>query len=185
MIGGLGGDDKLLAAGGNDTICGGAGDDTINASTISRRSGRSMGRRVRGLTSCEGGQMGAATGTRRRGTAGRFGLCCLLGLIIGLGSPAVGRADGLPTVDLSSDPWFVGWSELLPPAYMGVNTDSADICVAGRIECVDRVADRLAQQVAVLGCDHNAVFALAYQRTTEKVAAVQRANPSSSPIARG
>ena len=121
--------------------------------------------------------MGASTRTRHRVIAGRFGLCCLLGLIIGLGSPAVGRADGLPTVDLSSDPWFVGWSELLPPSYMGVNTDSADICVAGRIECVDRVAHRLARQVAVVGCDHNAVFALAYQRTSEKVAAVQRANP--------
>ena len=122
--------------------------------------------------------MGAATGIRRRVTAARLGLCCLLGLIIGLGSPALGRADGLPTVDLSSDPWFVGWSELLPSTYMGVNTDSSDICVAGRIECVDRVAHRLEQQVAALGCDHNAVFSLAYQRTTEKVAAVERANPS-------
>ena len=75
------------------------------------------------------------------------------------------------------DPWFVGWSELLPPAYMGVNTD-IDICVAGRIECVDRVARRLERQVAGLGCDHNAVFSLAYARTTQKVAAVQRADPA-------
>jgi len=121
--------------------------------------------------------MGTATGTRRRVTAG-LGVCCLLVAIIGLGSPAVGRADGLPTVDLSSDPWFVGWSELLPPAYMGVNTDSADICVAGRLECVDRVARRLGQQVAALGCDHNAVFSLAYERTSEKVAEVERADPT-------
>ena len=28
------------------------------------------------------------------------------------------------------------------------------------------------------GCDHNAVFSLAYQRTTEYVAAWERANPS-------
>ena len=99
----------------------------------------------------------------RRPVAARLlGLFCLLGVMIGLGAPAAARADGLPIVDLSSDPWFIGWSELLPSAYMGVNTDSADLCVAGRIQCVDRVAKRLEQQVASLGCDHNAVFSLAY-----------------------
>jgi hypothetical protein len=122
--------------------------------------------------------MGGATRTRRRLAAGRLGLCCLLGAMIWLGSPAVGRADGLPAIDLSSDPWFVGWSELLAPLYMGVNTDSADACVAGRLECVDRVAHRLAEQVNALGCDHNAVFSLAYERTSEQVAAVERADPT-------
>jgi hypothetical protein len=107
----------------------------------------------------------------------RLGLCCLLVAMVGLASPAAGRADGPSLVDLSSDPWFVGWSELLPPTYLGVNTDSADICVAGRIECVDRVARRLERQVAELGCDHNAVFSLAYARTTQMVAAVERADP--------
>ena len=116
--------------------------------------------------------MRAAMGIRR------LGFFCLLAMIVGLASPAGGRADGLPLVDLSSDPWYVGWSELLPPAYMGVNTDSSDICVAGRIECVDRVARRLEQQVAGLGCDHNAVFSLAYARTTQQVASMQRADPA-------
>jgi hypothetical protein len=121
--------------------------------------------------------MGTGTGTRGRVRVRRLGLCWLLGLLVALGLPGVARGDGLPTIDLSSDPWFVGWSELLPPTYMGVDTDSADICVAGRIECVDRVAARLERQVADAGCDHNAVFSLAYQRTTDKVAAVERANP--------
>jgi hypothetical protein len=116
--------------------------------------------------------------TRRPVAARLLGLFCLLGVMIGLGAPAVARANGLPIVDLSSDPWFVGWSELMPAAYMGVNTDSADQCVAGRIQCVDRVAKRLAHQVSSLGCNHNAVFSLAYQRTTEKVAAVERGDPS-------
>ena len=114
----------------------------------------------------------------RRVATRLLGLACLLGVMIGLGAPAVARADGLPIVDLSSDPWFVGWSEQLPPAYMGVDTDSADLCVAGRIQCVDRVAKRLEKQVAGLGCDHNAVFSLAYARTTEKVAAVERGDPA-------
>ena len=107
-----------------------------------------------------------------------LGLLCLLGLLLGLWSPAPARAAGLPTVDLSSDPWFVGWSELLPPGYLGVDTDSSDACVAGRIGCVDRVARRLEKQVSDLGCDHNAIFSLAYARTTEKVAAVERAQPT-------
>ena len=121
---------------------------------------------------------GAPTGAHRRVVARLFSLLCLLGVMIGLGAPAVTRADGLPIVDLSSDPWFVGWSELLPSAYMGVNTDSADLCVAGRIQCVDRVANRLEHQVARLGCDHNAVFSLAYARTTQKVAATERGDPA-------
>jgi len=87
--------------------------------------------------------MGATTGMRR------LGICCLLAAVIGLGLPAGGHAQGLPTVDLSTNPWFVGWSELLPPAYMGVNTASSDICLAGRIECVDRVANRQISELAV------------------------------------
>jgi hypothetical protein len=114
----------------------------------------------------------------RRVTASVLGLFCLLGVMTGLGGPAVARASGLPIVDLSSDPWFVGWSELLPPAYLGADTDSADVCVAGRIQCVDRVAARLERQLADLGCDHNAVFSLAYARTTEKVASVERGDPA-------
>src|SRR5689334_2843832 len=78
---------------------------------------------------------------------------------------------GLPTVDLSSDPWFVGWSSVLPSTYLGVDTNSSDLCVAGKIQCVDKVARRLESQVSSLGCNHNAVFALAYARTTETVAA--------------
>jgi hypothetical protein len=115
---------------------------------------------------------------RARVPAKMFRLFCLLGLMIGLGAPAVARADDPLIVDLSSDPWYIGWSALLPPTYMGVDTDSADLCVAGRIQCVDRVAKRLEQQVAGFGCDHGAVFSLAYARTTEKVAAVERGDPA-------
>jgi len=107
-----------------------------------------------------------------------LGLLCLLGLVFALCSPAAVRADGPPTVDLSSDPWFVGWSELLPAGYLGVETDSSDVCVAGRIACVDGVIRRLERQVSDLGCNHNAIFSLAYARTSEKVAAVEQANPA-------
>lgn len=98
--------------------------------------------------------------------------------MLGLALPAAGRAAGGPIVDLSADPWFVGWSSLLPPAYMGVNTDSSDICVAGKIKCVDRTAQRLERQLTGLGCNHNAIFSLAYARMTEKVASAERAQPT-------
>jgi hypothetical protein len=123
-------------------------------------------------------RMGAANRTRWVRPVKLLGVSCLLGVMLGLWSPAVGRADGLPTVDLSSDPWFVDWASLFPSGYLGENTDSSDACVAGRIACVDQVARKLERQVSELGCNHNAIFSLAYARTTEKVAAVERAQPT-------
>jgi hypothetical protein len=103
---------------------------------------------------------------------------CLLGAILGLCLPSTGRASGLPIVDLSSDPWYVGWASAFPPVYMGDDTDSSDDCVAGRIACVGRVASRLEKQVSNLGCNHDAVFSLAYARTTETVGSVEKARPT-------
>src|SRR3954453_21542180 len=100
----------------------------------------------------------------------------LVGLLVVLAAAPPAGAIGLPTVDLSSDPWFIGWSAALPPAYLGVDTGSSDVCVAGRLPCVDLVARRLERQLSGLGCDHNAIFSLAYARTTEKVAGVERAD---------
>ena len=105
-------------------------------------------------------------------------LTCLLGVIIGLWLPATVRASGLPIVDLSSDPWFVGWSSLLPSGYLGDDTDSSDACVSGRLACVTKFAARMERQVSNLDCNHNAVFSLAYARTTEQVAAVEQSQPN-------
>src|SRR3954447_18681596 len=123
-------------------------------------------------------RMRARIRTRSAGASGLLGLLCLLGVLFALWSPVAARAGGLPTVDLSSDPWFVGWSALLPPGYLGVDTDSSDACVGGQIKCVDRTARRLERQLSGLGCHHNSIFSLAYARTTEKVAAVERAQPT-------
>ena len=105
-------------------------------------------------------------------------LCCVLGLIALADSAPIARADGLPTVDLTSDPWFVNWSEVLPPAYLGTDKASSDVCVSGQLSCVDRTAQRLERQLSNLGCNHNAIFTLAYTRTTEMVAQVERKDPT-------
>jgi Family of unknown function (DUF5995) len=122
--------------------------------------------------------MGASSIKRSARAARLLALLCLVAAAIALWSPAAGRADGPPLVDLSSDPWFVNWTALFPAGYLGVDTNSSDVCVAGKIACVDRVARKLEGQVSALHCDHNAVFSLAYARTTEKVAAVERAQPT-------
>jgi hypothetical protein len=113
-------------------------------------------------------------GARRIVAVRPLGLACLLGLLVGLVAPPAGRAD----VDISPDPWFVNWSSLLPAGYLGVDTDSSDLCQAGRIQCVDRVAVKLERQLSDQQCGHNAVFSLAYARTTEAVAAWERENPA-------
>ena len=69
----------------------------------------------------------------------------------------------------ADEPLFVGWAELLPPLVHTYAPSSSDDCVAGRIACVDATVRTMAGRYATLaaGCSHQAVFALAYLRTTE------------------
>jgi hypothetical protein len=84
----------------------------------------------------------------------------ILSLVIGLGVPATASAQTS----------FVDWSSFLPATSTQYEPTSEDDCTAGRIQCVDKVIremtkdfDRLAE-----ACDHNAIFSLAYLRTTEE-----------------
>jgi hypothetical protein len=81
---------------------------------------------------------------------------------------AVGLAP--PVTAETETPMFLEWSTALPGLTPGYDPTSADECTSGKIQCVDKVIremtkrfDRLAQ-----ACDHNAVFALTYLRTTEE-----------------
>jgi len=103
-----------------------------------------------------------------------FVVACVVALLCAA-APAIA---GNPIVDLTSDPWFVNWSAALPSTYLGVNTDSSDACVAGKISCVDKEARRLERELSGLKCNHSAIFALSYARTTEEVAAYERAHPT-------
>jgi hypothetical protein len=79
--------------------------------------------------------------------------------IIAAGSPASATAD----------PPFVGWSTVLPPLATDYEPNSSNDCVAGRVACVQHTIARMQKQFDPLAssCDHAAVFALAYLRTTQ------------------
>jgi hypothetical protein len=66
-------------------------------------------------------------------------------------------------------PPFVGWSAVLPPLTYQYDPTSEDDCVAGRLQCVEKVIKEMHRRLGPLAqrCDHDAVFALAYLRTTE------------------
>ena len=75
-----------------------------------------------------------------------------------------------PAAAPAQDPHFVGWPALLPPFATRYSPSSADDCVAGRLQCVDAVLRQMNKRFDSLAtsCDHDAIFALAYLRTTEE-----------------
>ncbi len=70
----------------------------------------------------------------------------------------------------AADPPFLGWSAVLPPLQGTYSPSSEDECRSGKTKCVDKVIREMEQRFAPLvsSCDHNAIFALSYLRTTEE-----------------
>jgi len=66
-------------------------------------------------------------------------------------------------------PIFLDWPSLLPGLLDAYQPSSANDCVAGRPHCLDATIREMERRFRSLGpaCDHNAVFALAYLRTTQ------------------
>ena len=106
----------------------------------------------------------AARSFRRPAGAGLVLL--LVAVVLAAAAPAGPAAAG--------DPIFVGWSTLLPPTLDAYQPSSADSCAAGKPRCVKRTIADMSKRFEPLAdaCDHNAVFALAYLRTTETYANV-------------
>ena len=75
-----------------------------------------------------------------------------------------------PATAVAEDPPFVGWSSLLPGLSLPYDVTSPDDCIAGRVQCVDRVIREMTRQFEPLAssCDHDAIFALTYLRVTEE-----------------
>ncbi len=70
----------------------------------------------------------------------------------------------------ADDALFLNWSALAPGLTSGYDANSANDCTSGRIKCVDAVIKEMTKRYDALGraCDHDALFAMAYLRTTEE-----------------
>jgi Family of unknown function (DUF5995) len=90
---------------------------------------------------------------------GRLLVAVLAALVVGAAAAAAAQAPP-------------SWTALLPPAAPGGSDPSqAPECPDGKRVCITQVAEALATHVGELRCSHNAVFALAYQRITERIGA--------------
>lgn len=69
----------------------------------------------------------------------------------------------------AEDPIFVDWTSLLPGLTDTYDPSSENVCVAGRPRCIDAVIREMERRFEPLGrsCHHNAIFSLAYLRTTQ------------------
>ncbi len=104
----------------------------------------------------------------------RFGcrLSSRMALTTILVATALGTALGTASPVRADDPPFVGWTQATPPLADAYRPSSADECAAGRPSCVQTTIRRMSRRFAPLAeaCNHNAVFSLAYLRTTQEYA---------------
>lgn len=84
-------------------------------------------------------------------------LCC----VAALAAPAVSAAE---------DPPFIEVAAYLPPLAGSYDPSSEDDCTSGKPQCVDKVIKEMDRRFKpqAKSCDHAAIFALTYLRTTEE-----------------
>ena len=72
--------------------------------------------------------------------------------------------------DSPDDPPYLDWVSILPSFTFGYDSSSANQCTSGKTSCVDAVIREMTKRFTPLAnnCHHNAIFALAYLRTTEE-----------------
>ena len=70
----------------------------------------------------------------------------------------------------AEEPPYVGWTQLLPGLTTQYEPSSENDCAAGRPRCIDAVIREMTRRFDRLAptCDHDAIFSLAYLRTTEE-----------------
>ncbi len=92
----------------------------------------------------------------------------LIAVAVTLALPAVVLAPAQPAA--ADDPPFVGWTAAMPPLAFSFDPSSSNDCEAGRVTCVRQVIRTMRARFNPLAeqCDHDAVFSLAYLRTTEE-----------------
>jgi hypothetical protein len=71
-----------------------------------------------------------------------------------------------------ADPLYLEWPALLPGLTDGFDPGSSNVCVAGKVECIDAAVREMQRRYAPLAasCSHQALFALTYLRVTETYA---------------
>ncbi len=95
----------------------------------------------------------------------RVGVAVLLAVAALLSLP---KFSGVASADTST-PLFVDWTSLLPSLTDAYDPTSANDCVAGRPNCVKATIKEMQRRFDPLAqsCSHQAVFAMAYLRTTQ------------------
>ncbi len=70
----------------------------------------------------------------------------------------------------ADEPLYVPWADVLPGFTTVYEPSSANDCTSGKVKCVDSVIKEMTKRFKPLAsaCDHNAMFALTYLRTTEE-----------------
>ena len=96
---------------------------------------------------------------------GRLGRSAVALLVTVAGLVALGTS-ALPSG--AEDPTFVDWTSLLPSLSDTFDPNAANDCTAGRPTCVDKTLREMQRRFDPLAsaCDRNAIFSLAYLRTT-------------------
>ncbi len=82
----------------------------------------------------------------------------------------LGLALALPAPAAAEDAPFVDWTSRLAALPGSYEPSSSDDCVAGRVQCVDGVIREMEKRFKPLveSCSHDAIFDLAYLRTTQE-----------------
>src|SRR4051794_19719214 len=103
---------------------------------------------------------GSVTMNRIASSAVRATLALAGALAVWVGSAGAARAE---------DPLFVPWTALLPGVAAPYDPADPNVCRAGKVQCVDATIREMQRRFdgLVTSCDHDAVFALAYLRTTQ------------------
>jgi len=87
---------------------------------------------------------------------------------------AVATVAGVSTTQhrAGADPILVNWASVLPGLTDGYDPGSSNVCVAGKVQCIDAVVREMQRRAEPLvdTCSHQALFALTYLRVTETYA---------------
>jgi hypothetical protein len=81
---------------------------------------------------------------------------------------------GVTTVQhrAGADPLYLEWPALLPGLTDGFDPGSSNVCVSGKVECIDAAVREMQRRYEPLAgsCSHQALFALTYLRVTQTYA---------------